>query len=135
MYHLLANPEEARALRKELAKAVSTERNAEIPSLSQIENLPYLNAVIQETVRLHPGVMSRQVRISPDDPIVYRDKHAGLVYQIPPGTVTSMSPLITHMNPEYFKEPYLFRPQRWIDDPKLNQWFIGFARGSRNCVG
>ena len=133
LYQLLAHPVELQKLKDELVEAVP-DLDATL-SLSQIESLPYLSAVIQEAVRLHPGVMARQVRISPEVPIVYHDKRKGKEYVIPPGTVTSMSPLDTHMNPEAFEEPYEFRPQRWIDNPKLARYFIGFSRGARNCVG
>jgi cytochrome P450 len=79
--------------------------------------------------------MARQVRISPEVPIVYADKKTGREYVIPPGTVTSMSPLDTHMNEDAFENAYEFKPQRWIENPKLARYFHGFARGSRNCVG
>jgi len=127
-YELLANPPELEKLQCELANAIP-DRDA-MPSFAQVESLPYLNAVIQETVRLHPGVMARQARISPDVPISYKGK-----YTLPPGTLFSMSPLTTHMNADVFEDPYVFRPQRWIDDPKIGRAFLGFARGSRNCVG
>jgi cytochrome P450 len=39
------------------------------------------------------------------------------------------------MNPDVFDDPYAFRPQRWIDNPRLDRAFIGFARGTRNCIG
>jgi cytochrome P450 len=128
MYELLANPTELAKLQRELAVAIPN-RDA-MPTFAQVESLPYLNAIIQETVRLHPGVMARQARISPEVPITYKGK-----YTIPPGTIFSMSPLTTHMNPDAFEDPYEFRPQRWIDDPKIGRAFLGFARGSRNCVG
>jgi cytochrome P450 len=104
--------------------------------IAQVDSLPYLSAIIQEAVRLHPGVMARQVRISPELPITYHDTESGKQYVLPPGTVTSMSPLDTHLNPSAFGEDaYEFRPQRWIANPKLNRYFHGFARGARNCVG
>ncbi|KAI1156181.1 cytochrome P450 [Nemania diffusa] len=89
-----------------------------------VDSLPYLNAIINEVVRLHPGVMNRQPRISPDVPIV-----------LPPGTLTTMSPLTTHMNASVFPGPYEFRPLRWIDNPKIARAFLGFSRGSRGCLG
>ncbi|KAJ6021662.1 cytochrome P450 [Penicillium herquei] len=74
------------------------------------------------TVRLHPGVMARQVRISPEIPIIYQDKPQGKTYIIPPNTVTSISPLDIHMHPAAFgNDAYTFRPQRFIDDPKLGR--------------
>lgn len=102
--------------------------------MAQVESLPFLNAVIQETVRLHPGVMARQARISPDVPVTYKAK-SGQTYVLPPGTVMSMSPYTTHLNADLFQDPYQFQPQRWIDEPRLDRAFHGFARGSRNCVG
>jgi cytochrome P450 len=106
-----------------------------VPSYSEIEALPYFNAVIQESLRLHPGVMSRMARISPEVDIVYHDKRRSSTYVLPPGTWTSMSTSITHTDPAVFKNPYEFNPQRWIDNPRLDRSFIAFSRGSRNCVG
>ncbi|RWA06753.1 hypothetical protein EKO27_g8357 [Xylaria grammica] len=133
LYHLLADKDEVRKLKAELVAAVPDPSSLQ---LSQIDSLPYLNAVIQEAIRLHPGVMARQVRISPEIPIVYSDKAEGKSYVIPPNTVTSMSPLDIHLHPDAFgSDAYDYRPQRWIDNPKLARYFIGFSRGARNCVG
>ncbi|KAH0383204.1 MFS general substrate transporter, partial [Aureobasidium melanogenum] len=133
VYELLANPTELHKLREELIQAIPDAD--EIPSFSQIDNLPYFNAVIQEVIRIHPGVMNRQPRISPDLPIAYHDKATGRDYLLPPGTLTTMSPLTTHMDPKVFVDPYEFRPQRWIDDPKISRAFLGFSRGARSCLG
>lgn len=133
VYHLLANPVELKRLRDELHKALPGP--AHIPSFSQVNGLPYLNAVINETVRLHPGVMNRHTRIFPEDAIVYRNESRGVEYQLPAGTVLSMSPLISHMNATVFVDPYEFRPQRWLDDPGIVRGFIGFSRGTRGCIG
>ncbi|GAW17834.1 hypothetical protein ANO14919_073010 [Xylariales sp. No.14919] len=132
IYEILAQPAVAQKLREELLQALPDHEAT--PSFAQVDSLPYLNAVIQETVRIHPGVMGRQVRISPDVAITYRDKHSGAKLILPRGMRASMSPLSTHMNAEVFKDPYEFRPQRWIDDPTLGRAFHGFSRGSRNCV-
>ncbi|KAI8626385.1 cytochrome P450 [Xylariaceae sp. FL1651] len=133
VYQLLANPKDLQKLRDELTQAIPDAN--EIPSFSQVDGLPYLNAIINEVVRLHPGVMNRQPRISPDTPIAYHDKRTGKDYVLPPGTLTTMSPLTTHMNGDVFEDPYEFRPQRWIDNPKIARAFLGFSRGSRSCLG
>jgi cytochrome P450 len=134
VYQLLANPGELQKLKDELHAAIPVGERGEIPAFSQVDGLPYFNAVIQEVIRLHPGTMNRQVRVFPD-PIVYHDKRTDQEYVLHPGTVTSISPLITHMNPDVFEDPYEFRPQRWIDNPKLSRAFMGFSRGTRSCVG
>lgn len=133
VYHLLANPEELAKLKEELKGAVADPTNI---SVAEVDSLPYMNAVISESVRLHPGVMNRQVRMNPDVPIVYDNPEDGKRYVIPPDTIYSMSPLETHMNPKAFgPDPYTFRPQRWIDQPKLLKNFLGFSRGTRGCIG
>ncbi|CAJ2514334.1 Uu.00g024530.m01.CDS01 [Anthostomella pinea] len=133
LYELLAHPDELRKLKAELSGVDVGEDG--IPALSQVEGLLYLGAVIQEALRVHPGVLTRQMRVSPDVPVTYVDSAKGKTYVVPPGAVTSMSPHITHRDPDAFEDPYEFRPQRWIDNPKLARYFHGFARGSRNCVG
>ena len=133
VYHLLDNPDDMQKLRSELSKA---DINHDKLSIAQLDSLPFLGAVIQEAVRLHPGVMARQVRMSPEEPIVYKDPRTQKQYFIPPNTVTSMSPLDIHMHPKAFGvDAYKFWPQRWIDNPNLSRYFIGFSRGTRNCVG
>lgn len=133
LFELLAHPEELQKVKNELATALPNKNK--IPSFSDVNNLPYFNAVMQETLRLHPGVISRMVRISPEIPIVYQDKQRGSIYTVPPGMWTSMSTYITHTNEEVFEDPLEFRPQRWIDNPKLSRAFVAFSRGTRNCVG
>lgn len=133
LYELLANPHEVAKLKAELASVPV--RADGIPALADVEGLPFLGAVIQEAVRLHPGVMARQMRVSPDVALRYTNRATGREYVVPTGTVYSASPLDTHMHEEAFEDPYRFLPSRWIDNPKLSRYFHGFARGSRNCVG
>ncbi|EQB51421.1 hypothetical protein CGLO_09036 [Colletotrichum gloeosporioides Cg-14] len=133
IYQLLANPTVFHKVKAEIIAALPDPE--EVPSFAKVEKLPYLSAIIQETVRLHPGVVSRLPRVSPDVPIVYHDKGKGKQYVLPPGTSTNMTTQIAHMNPEAFEDPHEFRPQRWIDNPRLDKGFIGFARGTRNCIG
>lgn len=133
LYHLLANPNELQRLKDEIHTALPGP--AHIPNFSQVNGLPFLNAVINETIRLHPGVMNRHTRIFPEDPVVYVHKSKGVEYRLPAGTVMSMSPLISHMNATVFIDPYEFRPQRWLDNPEIARAFIGFSRGTRGCIG
>ena len=133
VYQILADPLVCKKLKAELATLSPAPDG--IPPLAEVEALPYLSAVIQETIRIHPGVVSRQMRVSPEVPIVYNDKYTGRGYSVPPGTVYSMSPIDVHMNPKYFEDPYEFRPERWLENPTLGRYFLGFGKGSRNCLG
>ncbi|OAA57314.1 Cytochrome P450 [Cordyceps fumosorosea ARSEF 2679] len=135
IYQLLAHPAELAKVKRELADALAGLAADEVPAYSQVETLPYLQAAIQETLRLHPGVVARLPRVSPTEPVVYQDKKSGSEYVIPAGTTYSMTAQIAHTNEAVFADPDSFIPQRWIDNPRLDRAFIGFARGTRNCIG
>lgn len=128
---MLANPSQLKKLKAELS---TTFPNADDPILfDKIEHLPYLGAVIKECLRCHPGVITRMARVSPEVPVVY-NRH-GKNYTFPAGTPMSMTSQHTHFHPDVFPEPKLFRPERWIENPRLERYLIAFSRGSRNCLG
>jgi cytochrome P450 len=88
-YHLLANPGILKRLKDELAIAIPNPNT--MPESSQIEGLPYLTAVIQEGIRLHPGVSFRQDRIAPDEDLLYEDMKRGKRYIVPRGVSQEFS--------------------------------------------
>src|SRR5438552_1595965 len=63
-FHLLANPPILQTLKAELATAMPDPTT--IPPLSQLEQLPYLSAIVLEGFRMSYGVSSRLQRVSPD---------------------------------------------------------------------
>lgn len=82
-YHLLANPEILKKLKDELTTAIP---DVELmPEISLVESLPYLTAIIQEGLRLHPSVSFRQDRVAPDEDLFYEDVKSGKKYIIPRG--------------------------------------------------
>lgn len=105
------------------------------PTSAQLEQLPYLSAVIQEGLRLHPGSTMRMQRISPDEPLIYRDPSKKLEWVIPAGTSVSMDPLSISMNSKIFPEPQRFLPERWIGNSGLEKYLLTFSKGTRMCAG
>ena len=132
-FHLLANPPIFKKLREELTAALPS-INAH-PTSTQLEQLPYLSAIIQEGLRLHPGSTMRMQRISPDEPLIYRDPATKQEWVIPAGTSVSMDPLSISMNPKIFPEPRRFWPERWIGNSGLEKYLLTFSKGTRMCVG
>ena len=131
MYELLANPHQLKKLREEL---IATFPDPDAPiNFSQVEHLPYLGAVIQECLRCHPGVITRMARVSPEVPVIYNRN--GRHYVLPAGTPMSMTSTHIHFHPDYFPNPREFRPERWIENPRLDKYLIAFSRGTRNCLG
>jgi cytochrome P450 len=103
----------------------------------------HLRAVIDEAMRITPptpGVMWRENDPLSAEPFV-ADGHI-----IPPGTLVGVGLYSLMHNPEYFLEPFAFRPERWLageneDAEKkearaaMRRAFIPFILGDRACVG
>jgi cytochrome P450 len=131
MYRLQQNPECLERLRKEVLEAV--------PDLDQpvthaaIHDLSYLDAVINETQRLHPIVSAAFDRAVPDEGVELGG------YFLPKGTVVIVSVSTLHEDPNVFPDPTTFKPERWLDDEekvaKMKQSFIPFLIGPRACTG
>ncbi|PVH72518.1 putative P450 monooxygenase [Cadophora sp. DSE1049] len=131
-YHLLADPSKLQRLRAELKVAVPEGR---LPTFAQVETLPYLSAVIQEGLRLHPAVSSRQQRVAPDEDLLYTNRSTSTTYKIPAGTCISMTPVLLSRLPDIYPSPNEFRPERFLENPKLKQYQLTFSRGTRMCLG
>ncbi|KIW33835.1 uncharacterized protein PV07_00654 [Cladophialophora immunda] len=129
-YHLLKNRDVLLKLREELKTLMPTPSSK--ASWSQLEQLPYLTAVVQESLRLALGSTMRSGRVARET-IMYKD------YAIPSGTPMISAHPFTLLNPSIFPEPRKFNPDRWIDaaekGERLSRYAIAFSRGSRACLG
>lgn len=131
LFHIYHRPLIRDALRSELYSSSSTS-DADTPELRALEKLPYLTAVIMESMRLAPAMATRSARIAQDKGLVYGE------YQIPAGTPVGMTVHLMHQNEDEYPEPERFLPERWMEpDP----WHIGgrtfvpFGKGKRGCLG
>lgn len=95
----------------------------------QLEKLPYLNACVQESIRLSHGIVTRDPRLAPDTDLQYGQ------WTIPKNTPVSMTTVDVLMNKDIFPEPESFIPERWIEHPELQRYFVPFGKGSRQCIG
>lgn len=90
---------------------------------------PYLDAVLNETLRLYPPawILGRDA---------LRDVEAA-GWRLRKGATVLMSQLVIHRSPEYFERPDEFRPERWLENPpQLPQFaYFPFGGGSRKCIG
>ena len=123
IFLLTQHPEKLRMLLCELNEKLS----GNIPTPEQVEDLPFLEGVIKETMRLFPaGTWTGRLATQP----FKLDSH-----YLSKGTWVIMSPYITHRIPELFPEPYRFLPERWLSIHRSAYEFMPFSAGPRYCIG
>jgi len=102
---------------------------ANIDSYKSLKALPFLNAVIQETLRLFPPVwlIPRVARIDTEI--------SGI--RVPRGARVIVSPWVTQRREEYFRDAKTFVPERWLATGSASERraFFPFGLGSRVCIG
>lgn len=120
-------------LTKEFTTAIPDASSS--PSLALLENLPYLGACIQESIRLGYGASGRLTIIAPDEAMVLKSQSKGKEWTVPPGTPISMTILLLHHDERIFHSSHTFRPERWLENPRLDKYLYSFGKGTRQCVG
>ncbi|TEB35527.1 benzoate 4-monooxygenase cytochrome P450 [Coprinellus micaceus] len=126
-FHILNDPSIHGRLREDLREAFP-DLNATL-SWSELERVPYLAAVIKESLRMSHGFVSALPRVVGP----CGAQLAG--YTVPPQTIVSMSAVSVHNNSTIFPEPHHFRPERWLESKDLGQYLVAFSRGPRMCLG
>lgn len=90
-------------------------------------------AVVRETLRVSAILTSRLPLVAPDEALQYQD------FVIPPGNAVSMSLRHILHNPDIFRDPLKFLPERWLptnpDIDMVNKFYVPFSRGTRSCIG
>ncbi|KAL2803421.1 cytochrome P450 [Aspergillus granulosus] len=97
---------------------------------SELRELPYLNQVISEALRLYPAVPSALPRVVPE-------KGSTLAgYWLPGGATVTTQLYSLHRDAEIFSDPERFDPSRWESPSKeMKDAYMPFGAGSRNCIG
>ncbi|KAH8807492.1 cytochrome P450 monooxygenase [Xylogone sp. PMI_703] len=128
-YELLENPGQIHKLREELDRLFST---GEEVHLEQLAKAKHLNAVINETLRLHPAVPSGVQRKTPPEGLYLEETWI-------PGDVIVQVPFYTVFRDERcFVDPSSFIPERFTTQPELvkdSSTFHPFSYGAYSCVG
>ncbi|XP_059471828.1 cytochrome P450 4C1-like isoform X2 [Neocloeon triangulifer] len=99
-------------------------------SFDDISSLTLLDRVVKETLRLRPPVplISRFL----DEPLELDE------IEYPKGTAVNIHIYNVHRNPDIFKEPNKFDPDRFLPENSESRHpyaYIPFSGGPRNCLG
>ncbi|MCC5635588.1 cytochrome P450 [Nostoc sp. CHAB 5844] len=93
-----------------------------------ITQLPYLNAVCSETLRIYPIVFFSLPRI-------LQAPMQLMGYDLPKGMTVSACIYLTHHRPDIYPEPQRFRPERFLERQFSPYEFLPFGGGNRRCLG
>ncbi|XP_046693301.1 cytochrome P450 3A27-like isoform X8 [Silurus meridionalis] len=126
-YNLASNPETMKKLQEEIDETFPNEAAVDYDMMM---NMDYLDAALNESLRLYPVIFRLQrvckktVRINS--------------LTIPKNTVIVIPTYTLHRDPEYWTDPDTFNPERFTQENKENieQYaYMPFGLGPRNCIG
>lgn len=133
-YYLLRNPTILEKLTREIRSAFTAESDITISKASQ---LPYLQAVLDESLRMYPPAPNSSPRIVPYPGQMICGRY------VPGGTSVGIHHYSSYMSSKNFARPDLFIPERWFTDGSRDLKFEAdnheayhpFGTGPRSCLG
>ncbi|QKX59663.1 uncharacterized protein TRUGW13939_06803 [Talaromyces rugulosus] len=136
LLYLLKNPEKKKILLAEI-EAMAQKKNVKqcgIFSLEMANDMPYLQAVMWEAMRLHPAIGMNIGRRVPQGGVTIDGRY------YPEGTTLSMNAWVINRDKKTFGEDSdAFRPERWMEDSErvgdMKRIFFSFGAGARFCLG
>jgi len=137
MFELASHPEKQQRL-YEILIASLPEHSRPLASYSELCQIPYLRACIDETLRLLPPVRFGLPRRT----IAGGATISG--HYIPAGVTVSSSVYTLHRDGSLFDSPLDWKPERWLPDndevstaerQNLKDYVLPFTLGGRACIG
>ncbi|KAF9895338.1 hypothetical protein FE257_000242 [Aspergillus nanangensis] len=126
VWGVLRNPSIVKRLREELKEAFPD--RTVMPDSVTCAQLPFLNAVISETLRRYPTITGILPREAVEDTTV-----SGA--HIPKGTNVGTGNLTIHWNETEFPDPLCYNPDRWLTSNAPRHALVPFSVGPRKCIG
>ncbi|ORY05488.1 cytochrome P450 ClCP1 [Clohesyomyces aquaticus] len=126
-HHILADNVVYQKLTREVRSSFSSSDDI---TASACATLPYLNAAIEETLRMCAPILDALRRQVPASGATI----AGLT--LPAHTTVSVSCYTMFKSSRHFENPESFEPERWLEkEKKDNAAFYPFGLGPHNCLG
>lgn len=125
------NVEKQQKLQAELDKTFKERGLTGVMEYEDVKTLPYLDACINEALRMHSTSSMGLPRIMPDSEFKGERFLAGTECSVPAYTI--------HHLESVWGDPFTYRPERWLDNEEeakqLEKSFVPFSVGPRSCVG
>src|SRR6266536_5643397 len=135
-YYLVKNPVCLQRLEQELEAYLPARDPGTFKVLASFidaQKLPYLEACINESFRLHPAFGVIQRRVVPPTGVTICG------HSIEGGTIVGCSAWVLHRDRDTFGEDVnAYRPERWLDPEKavlMNRALFHFGGGAHTCIG
>ncbi|EXB54226.1 Cytochrome P450 76C4 [Morus notabilis] len=131
MAEVLRKPKVLQKAQKELEEVIGSSTQQRIKE-SDIDRLPYIQAIVKETLRLHPAAPLLLPYIAANDVVVNG-------YTIQKGNQLLVNAWSIGRNPKYWQDPLTFSPERFlgssVDYRGRDFEYIPFGAGRRICPG
>ncbi|KAJ9663932.1 hypothetical protein H2201_005414 [Coniosporium apollinis] len=131
-WELARNPSWQEKIQKEL-ETVHGGGREEVLTYDCVVELPVLNAVVNESLRVHPAAPASLPRETPPGGRILNNCF------IPENTVVSMQCYTTQHDPTIYTDPDIWDPERWLSPSVLSfEWkelFMPFSKGLQACPG
>jgi cytochrome P450 len=122
VYYLARSPDVLAKLRQEL------EPLGAAPAPDALVRVPYLDAVVSETLRIEP-IVTDVLRVCREPFTV------GNQWTVEKGDVIAVMMVSIMKDERYFPEPDRFRPERFLEKKFSLSEFMPFGGGARRCLG
>ncbi|KAJ5682289.1 hypothetical protein N7462_005454 [Penicillium macrosclerotiorum] len=134
--YLSGYPEVQQRAHEELDSVVGSSRS---PRFSDMEQLPYVRAIVKEILRIRPLASMGIPHYATAD-VTYKG------FTIPKGSVIAIQQYAIHQDPSMFPEPEKFMPERYLGHPYRSGFYAAsanprerdhwnFGAGRRICPG
>nr|XP_002758974.2 cytochrome P450 7A1 [Callithrix jacchus] len=149
LFHMIRNPEAMKAATEEVKRTlenagqkVSLEGNPICLSQTQMNDLPVLDSIIKESLRLSSA--SLNIRTAKEDFTLLLEDGS---YNIRKDDIIALYPQLMHLDPEIYPDPSSFKYDRYLDENgktkttfycnglKLKCHYMPFGSGATICPG
>ncbi|XP_071447749.1 cytochrome P450 6a2-like [Hetaerina americana] len=143
LYELARHPDIQKKMAEEIDQVLE-KHNGEL-TYESLSEMPYMDRVISETLRLYPAVpilfreCTKEYRIKREefpDPLMPTNRKEDIVIE---KGVKVLLPIVgLHYDPKYYPHPEKFDPDRFTEEAKSQRppfTFLPFGEGPRICIG
>ncbi|KZT39759.1 cytochrome P450 [Sistotremastrum suecicum HHB10207 ss-3] len=125
-------PDEQEKLYQHVKSVIGDRR----PTYDDFNALDRVLACFYETLRMFPPVCYIPKKSGEDLvlPVSSSTSDERKTLHCPKGTAIVLDTPALHYNPKYWKDPYVFNPERFLEDYNKDA-FIPFSGGARACIG